>query len=410
MTSDRQSPIPVCASGVAGETDLPIKRVLLVFGTRPEAIKMAPLIQAIEGHPRLQPVVALTGQHREMLNQVIEWFGLIPKHNLEIMRIGATLSELTARAVTGVATIVVDEKPDLVVVQGDTTSAFAAALAAFYATIPVAHLEAGLRTGDLSAPFPEEANRKLISQIAALHFAPTPRARANLLAEGVLSESIVVTGNTVIDALLDTLKRPVLFRDGALAQFVNRPGRLILVTVHRRESWGAPMRSAMKALKDVAAAEPDARFIVPLHSNPRVREVVRDVLADQPRFYLCEPLSYPELAHVLQKSHLVVTDSGGLQEESPSIGKPVLVLRDATERPEAVEAGAAMLVGTNRSAVGAALLGLLRSPAAYSEMANAVNPFGDGQASRRAIAAVEHFFGLGDRVADFDPGGSDRAR
>lgn len=376
-------------------------RVMTIYGTRPEAIKMAPLIAEMRVHAAVEPVVAVTGQHREMLDQVNELFGITPVHDLDLMTHGAGLAEIAARALTSVSDLLTADRPDVVVVQGDTSSAFAAGLAAFYHQIPLVHLEAGLRTGNIYSPFPEEVNRRLTAPIAALHLAPTSTSRANLESEGIVPSTITVTGNTVIDALVRTVDVPVTFRDHRVADLVAAGAPLLLVTSHRRESWGDRMTEAMMGLRDVSIKHPELQIVLPMHRNPVVRRVIEATLLDQPNVLLTEPLGYHEFAHVLRACRLVVTDSGGVQEEAPSLGKPVLVMRETTERPEAVEAGTVKLVGTDRDLVRDETLTLLEDPAAYEAMANAVNPYGDGHAAERGVAAIAQLLGVGERLPEF---------
>jgi UDP-N-acetylglucosamine 2-epimerase (non-hydrolysing) len=372
-----------------------VLKVLVVFGTRPEAIKMAPVVKALEREAdRFLCRVAVTAQHREMLDQVLELFDIRPAYDLDIMRAGQTLFDITERALSGLGRILEVEAPDLVLVHGDTTTTFTAALAAFYLQIPVGHVEAGLRTHNKYAPFPEEMNRHLTAVLADLHFAPTPRARANLLAEGVPAERIFVTGNTVIDALLATVRPDFAFTDPVLRNIDFASHRILLVTTHRRENWGAPLREVYRALREIVLAYPDVVVVFPVHRNPVVRNVVLAELGDLPRVHLTEPLDYLPFANLMARCHLVLTDSGGLQEEAPALGKPVLVLRDTTERPEALEAGTVELVGTCRERVLAATRRLLDDPAAYRRMAEAVNPYGDGRAAVRIVAALAYRFGL----------------
>lgn len=380
-----------------------MKRIAVVYGTRPEAIKVAPLIRALASSTVLQPLIVVTGQHREMLDQVNNLFGIEPQHDLDLMVPGATLAELSSRALSGISTVLLAEKPDALVVQGDTSTAFIAALAAFYQHIPVVHLEAGLRTGNMASPFPEEANRVLASRIATLHLAPTQVSRGNLLAEGIDDAAIAVVGNTVIDALYDALRVPATFDDPSLGDLVASGNRFVLVTAHRRESWGEPMRRAMLGIADSAAAHPDLHWVVPMHRNPIVRDVIEPVLGGVPNVLLTEPLEYHQFTHAMRAAHLLLTDSGGVQEEAPSLGKPVLVMRDTTERPEAVDAGTVKLVGTSRQIIATELGRLLDDETAYNRMANAVNPYGDGCAAPRARAAIEHMLGRGDRLPDFAP-------
>jgi UDP-N-acetylglucosamine 2-epimerase (non-hydrolysing) len=364
-----------------------VKTVAVVFGTRPEAVKLAPVVAELRRHADLRVRVVATAQHREMLDQALAVFGVAPDVDLDLMRPGQMLPDLTARLVTALAGAFDAERPDVVLVQGDTTTAFAGALAAFYARVPVGHVEAGLRSGVPDDPFPEEANRRLVGVLADLHFAPTPRAAANLRREGVPEDRILVTGNTVIDALL-----------GVVRSLPTAPApngrRHLLMTMHRRENWGGPIRDVCAAVREVLDARPDVDLLFPVHRNPLVREEVGSALAGHPRVELAEPLDYGELVRALRDCTLVLTDSGGIQEEAPTLGKPVLVLRRTTERPEAVEAGCARLVGTEKAAVREALLRLLDEPAAYAAMAHAANPFGDGRASERIALALRQRLGL----------------
>ncbi len=371
-----------------------MKKIVTVFGTRPEAIKMAPVVKALEASPHFQCLVAVTAQHREMLDQVLDLFDIRPAYDLDIMQQGQTLFDITCRALTGLEGVLRKERPDMVLVHGDTTTTFAAALAAFYQKTPVGHVEAGLRTRNKYSPFPEEMNRHLTGVITDLHFAPTAGAKANLLAEGVAPEKIVVTGNTVIDAFLSTVRKEYAFDDPILKSVQDDRYRVILVTTHRRENLGEPLRQVYLALRDLVDRYPDVQVVFPVHRNPAVREVVREVLGDLDRVHLVEPLPYLPFAHLIKHSYLVLTDSGGIQEEAPSVGKPVLVLRDTTERPEAVDAGTVLLVGTDRRRVFAVADTLLSDPEAYRRMAEAVNPYGDGQAAARIVQTLAHRFGL----------------
>jgi UDP-N-acetylglucosamine 2-epimerase (non-hydrolysing) len=380
-----------------------MRSVMTIYGTRPEAIKMAPLISALRAHSALRPIVAVTGQHREMLDQVNTLFDIVPEFDMDLMTPGASLSQITTRVLTAASDLLGRVQPDVVVVQGDTSSAFAAALAAFYHQIPVVHLEAGLRTGNIYSPFPEEANRRLTAPISALHLAPTSTSRVNLEAEGINSGSIVVTGNTVIDALHIATGRPVSFADPKVTESVACGRRMLLVTCHRRESWGEKMSEAMSAVRAIAEKHTEVQVILPMHRNAIVREVIEPQLAGLPNVLLTEPLDYHEFAHLLKAAHVVLTDSGGVQEEAPSLGKPVLVMRDTTERPEAVEAGTALLVGTDGDAILRETLRLFEDEAAYAKMANAVNPYGDGSAAARSVAAIAHMQGLGSRLPEFNP-------
>lgn len=375
---------------------------MLVYGTRPEAIKMAPIVTALEASRVLRAEVVVTGQHREMLDQVNSLFGIVPVEDLDIIAPRQTLEQITVRALTGLSAVMRVRRPDAVVVQGDTTTAFVATLAAFYQKIPVVHVEAGLRTANVYNPFPEEINRRLTSQMATLHLAPTPVSRSNLLAENVRPESIVVTGNSVIDALHEIVARRLPYSDPALEAL---SGPVVLVTAHRRESWGEPMARVAQAIGELAARFPTTSFVLPAHLNPVVREVLLPPLRGLANVLITEPLEYGQFCRLMQDSTLILTDSGGVQEEGPSLGKPVLVMRETTERPEAVTAGTVRLVGTDRAAIVEQVARLLTDPAYYATMANAVNPYGDGQAARRSITAIEHFFDLGPESDQFDPDG-----
>lgn len=376
-------------------------RVMTVYGTRPEAIKVAPVLSALADAPDFESVPVVTGQHREMLDQVNALFGIEPVHDLDVLQHGQTLTDITQRVLTRLAPILASDPVDAVVVQGDTTTSMAAALSAFYHRVPVVHLEAGLRSGDLWSPYPEEANRKVISQLAALHLAPTPQSRDNLLREGVPAGTVAVTGNTVIDALLDVVRREPQVSDPAVAEVLARGGRVLTVTTHRRENWGEPMVGVGRALARIADARPDLTVVLPIHRNPTVREAVLPPLEGRSNVVVTEPLSYTDFSMLLAGSHVVVTDSGGVQEEAPSLGKPVLVLRENTERPEAVTAGTVRLIGTDEERVVEETGRLLDDPAAYDAMAHAVNPYGDGHAAPRVLAALRALFGRGERMPDF---------
>ena len=365
-------------------------RVCFTLGTRPEAIKLAPVIRAFQASSKFDTQVVLTGQHREMVAQVMEIFGLRADRDLDIMQHQQTLTDITQRSLQGLEGLFREIQPQIVIVQGDTTTAFAAALSAFYQQIPIGHVEAGLRTNNLFDPFPEEANRRLISQIAQLHFAPTHLAVTNLQQSGVTG-TIYETGNTVIDALLTVAKsQPACDIPGLDWQKY----RTILATVHRRENWGAPLQNIATALLQILDKFPDTALLLPLHRNPTVREPLTQALGNHPRVFLTEPLDYTQLIGAIDRSYLLLTDSGGLQEEAPSLGKPVLVLRDTTERPEAVTGGTAKLVGTDIATITAAASELLSDESAYQAMATAINPFGDGTASAQILSIVEQFFQL----------------
>ena len=368
-------------------------KVMSIFGTRPEAIKMAPVVRELMQHTdEIETRTLVTAQHREMLDQVLHLFHIVPDYDLNIMAAGQTLFDITTRAMMGINEVFQQERPDLVLVHGDTTTTFAGALAAFYHQIPVGHVEAGLRTHDIYSPFPEEMNRRLTGGIATLHFAPTPTAHANLLAEGVPEQRIFVTGNTVIDAL-HHIVRPdyVLPTELAGVDFANH--RVLLVTTHRRENLGEPMRHVYRAIRSIIEQMDDVEVVFPVHRNPKVREIVREELGGIPRVHLIDPLDYEPFANLMARVDIVLTDSGGIQEEAPSLGKPVLVLRDTTERPEAVTAGTVRLIGTDEERVYEETMRLLTEPTAYTLMAEAVNPYGDGEASRRIIEAILYHAG-----------------
>ncbi|MFJ4167924.1 non-hydrolyzing UDP-N-acetylglucosamine 2-epimerase [Paenarthrobacter sp. NPDC089714] len=376
--------------------------VMPIFGTRPEAIKMAPIVNALQNSAEFDCVVTVTGQHREMLDQVNDLFGIVPDHDLNILQQRQSLSAIMTRTIDGLDKLFTANKPDAVIVQGDTTTSTAGAIAAFYHGIPVVHVEAGLRSGDLFSPFPEEANRKITSQIASLHLAPTSTSRANLLAEGIPAEDVVVTGNTVIDALLTTVDKNVAFSDPKLEELAASKGRILLVTTHRRENQGDAMRGVGRALARIADAEPDLTIVLPAHKNPVVREAVLPAIENKPNVIVTEPLAYGEFTRMLALAHVVLTDSGGVQEEAPSLGKPVLVMRENTERPEAVHAGTVALIGTDEETIVKEVDRLLNQQDAFDAMANAVNPYGDGKAAERTIAAIAELLGVGVRIPEFD--------
>jgi len=364
-------------------------KVMVVFGTRPEAIKMAPVIRELREVKDIDTVVVVTAQHREMLDQVLNLFAIQPDYDLNLMKEQQDLFNITTGVLNGLKEILEKEKPHLVLVHGDTTTTFAAALAAFYMRIPVGHVEAGLRTRNKYSPYPEEMNRTLAGRIAELHFAPTDTARDNLLAESTASFKIWVTGNTVIDALLETVQQDYTF--GPELNRINFDRRLILVTTHRRENWGSGMRNIYQALIDIVNEFPDVEVVFPVHRNPVVRDVAEEMLGGRERFHLIEPLDYEPFANLMNRCYMVMTDSGGLQEEAPSLGKPVLVLRDTTERPEAVQAGTVKLVGTNQQKIYEAAKLLLTDKNEYEKMARAINPYGDGYAARRIVNVIKDF-------------------
>jgi UDP-N-acetylglucosamine 2-epimerase (non-hydrolysing) len=375
-----------------------MKRVMVIFGTRPEAIKMVPVIRVLEARPDHEPVVVATAQHREMLDQVLDLFEIRTDYDLGVSRPRQQLAALTRRALDQLTEVVERERPDCVLVQGDTTTTLVGALSAFYAGVPVAHLEAGLRTGDPQSPFPEEMNRRLTSQLTSLHLAATPRARENLLAEGFASDEIVVTGNTVIDALLWAVRQDRPVTDPLLAAAEAHQGPLLLWTCHRRESWGAPMERVARAVEEIARAEPDLLVVLPAHRNPVVREALLPAVDPLPNVVLGEPTDYWSFCRLIRRSTLLLTDSGGVQEEAPSLGKPVLVTRDTTERIEALDAGVARLVGTDPVRIIHAVTELLHDPAACAAMSRQVNPYGDGYAAGRVVAGVDRL--LDDRHRD----------
>ncbi len=368
-------------------------KTLCVFGTRPEAIKMAPLALSLAADERFDAKVCVTGQHREMLDQVLDLFELKPDHDLNIMKPGQDLTDVTTGILQGMKKVLAEVKPDIVLVHGDTSTTLSATLAAYYQQIPVGHVEAGLRTGNIYSPWPEEANRKLTGALAELHFAPTDRSRQNLLEEGVAPTKIYVTGNTVIDALLEVVHK--LEANSAFQQqfaeqfdFLDANRKLILVTGHRRESFGGGFERICRALHDTAVRHPDTQIVYPVHLNPNVREPVNRLLSDIDNVHLIEPLDYLPFVYLMNRAHLILTDSGGVQEEAPSLGKPVLVMRDTTERPEAVEAGTVKLVGTDVERIVGELHTLLTDKTAYEAMSYAHNPYGDGRACQRILETL----------------------
>lgn len=376
------------------------RRVACVFGTRPEAIKIAPVVLALRESELFDPLVVVTGQHRTMLDQVLGFFEIEPDHDLDLLVPGQTLTEITTRALAGLSEVVERERPDAVLVQGDTATTFTGALAAYYHRIPVAHVEAGLRTGDRYSPFPEELNRLLVSKLANLHLAPTQAAAANLLAEGVAPSGVVVTGNTVVDALLFAIERRSAL--APLLDDVTGDGRrVLLVTAHRRESWGERLRAIGAALAELARGDAGLVVVFPIHRNAAVREAILPAVAGLENVHVVEPLAYGEFVTALTRADLILTDSGGIQEEAPTLGKPVLVLRPATERPEAVHHGSSSVVGTDRDEIVAAVRRVLDDPAVYAAMRPRRNPYGDGRAAERCVGALAWYFGLGPRPDDF---------
>lgn len=371
-------------------------KVMAIFGTRPEAIKMAPVVRELLKHPEIETKVCLTAQHREMLDQVVDLFQLPVDYDLDIMKQGQSLYDITDRVLLGLKEVLEKEKPDLVLVHGDTTTTFSATLAAFYQQIDVGHVEAGLRTGNMYSPFPEEANRRLTSVLTTLHFAPTETARQNLLKENQKDDRIFTVGNSVIDALLATVKKDYVFEDKEL-QDIEEHKRIILVTTHRRENLGEPMRNVYRALRRLVETVPDTEVVFPVHRNPLVRQAVREVLDGVPGVHLVDPMEYEPFTNLMARSAIILTDSGGIQEEAPSLGKPVLVLRDTTERPEAVASGTVKLVGTDEDKVYNTAYKLLTDEVAYREMAESINPYGDGHTSERIVQAILYFYGISEK-------------
>ena len=379
-------------------TERPV--VMVVYGTRPEAIKVAPVIHALEAAEDLDVFTVVTAQHREMLDQVNDIFGIRPDADLNLMAHGQTLNQLASNVMRQMDAVYERERPTAVLVQGDTTTVMSAAISAFNREIPVVHLEAGLRSGDIRSPFPEEANRKLVSQIASTHLAPTDESKRNLLAEGVDGAAISVTGNTVIDALKWAVDHGESFSDPALAR-ISTDARVVLLTAHRRENLGANMVNIGRALRELAQKYPDVTFVWPAHKNPRARETIAPVVDSCENVLQIEPVAYDQFALLIARASIVLTDSGGLQEEAPSLGKPVLVMRANTERPEAVMAGTVKLIGTDSCRIVDEVSSLLNSREAYDRMAKAVNPYGDGNASERVVAALRHALLDGERMPDF---------
>ena len=375
-------------------------RILSVFGTRPEAIKMCPLVKELAARPEIESLCCVTAQHRQMLDSVLEVFDLKPDWDLDIMTPRQTLSTITSKCLTGMDAAIDTLKPDLILVHGDTSTTFAGALSAFSHRVPVGHVEAGLRTYDKYSPFPEEMNRKLVSAIADLYFCPTVNNKNNLLKEGI-TQGLFITGNTVIDALRTTVREDYTFATDELNRLPYEEKKMILVTCHRRENYGEPMKHIMLALRQIAESHPEVEIVYPVHLSPVVREAVDKYLRGAPRVHLIEPLSADEMHNLMSRCYMVMTDSGGLQEEAPSLGKPVLVMRRETERPEAVAAGTVKLVGVVQEDIVTAAERLICDPAAYAAMAHAVNPYGDGHACRRIADAILWHFGRGEQPEEF---------
>lgn len=353
-------------------------KVMIIFGTRPEAIKVAPIIKELEKREETKPIVCVTAQHREMLDQVLEYMEIKPDYDLNIMKQGQTLSEITTRALIGLEEVIREAKPDIVLVHGDTTTTFAGALAAFYNMVPIGHIEAGLRTYNKYSPYPEEMNRQMVSNLTDFHFAPTEEAKENLVKEGKEQNKIYVTGNTAIDALKLTVKEESKTSDD----------KIILLTAHRRENIGSKMENIFKAVKRIAEEYKDIKIIYPIHKNPKVREIAKEILENQKNIEIIEPLEVIDFHNMINKSYLILTDSGGIQEEAPALGKPVLVLRDTTERPEGIKAGTAKLVGTDEHKIYEETKKLIEDKEEYNKMAQAINPYGDGLASQRIVDII----------------------
>lgn len=368
-------------------------KVMTIFGTRPEAIKMAPLVNELKQDDAIETIVCVTAQHRQMLDQVLKIFKIVPDYDLNIMKERQTLPQITSNVLTGIVNVIEDAKPDIVLVHGDTTTTFAGALAAFYSKTRIGHVEAGLRTGDKYSPFPEEMNRKLVGSMADLHFSPTENNKNNLLKENISEDGIYVTGNTVIDALKTTVNSSYVFATPSLKE-VDFNKRIILVTAHRRENLGEPLRNIFNGIRKIAEEYDDVEVVYPVHLNPAVQEPAKEILGNLKNVHLIEPLDVQELHNLMERSYMVMTDSGGLQEEAPALGKPVLVLRQETERPEAVEAGTVRMAGTDEKKVYELAKLLLDNEEEYEKMNKAANPYGDGKASMRIVKAIKYYFGV----------------
>ena len=381
------------------------RKVMAVFGTRPEAIKMAPVVKELQAHPEwFETIVCVTAQHRQMLDQVLSAFAIEPNHDLNIMQERQTLADVHIRALEGLGQVIAAERPHMLLVHGDTATTFAGALAAFYHQVAIAHVEAGLRAYNKYSPWPEEMNRCLTDVLADVMLAPTLNNRENLLREGVAPEKIYVTGQTAVDALLLTLQDEYRFTVPGLAAFDFTGKRVIAVTAHRRENYGEPFRQMFTAMRELVDAFPDTFLIYPVHLSPAVREVAQPLLLGHPRIMLIDPVPYPDMVHLLKRSYLVLSDSGGLQEETPSLAKPLILMRDTTERPEGVAAGTVIVAGTSQQRIYDEAARLLADAGVYRAMAQRANPYGDGQAARRCVQAIAHFFNLSARPDEFKPG------
>ncbi len=375
-------------------------KVLTVFGTRPEAIKMAPVIKEMRKRPEIDCKVLVTAQHREMLDSVLDIFDIKPDFDLNIMKHGQTITDITSRVMYGCEEVFTKYRPDIVLVHGDTTTTFAAGLAAFYAKIPVGHVEAGLRTDNIYSPYPEEMNRRLTTRLASYHFAPTILNKENLVNENVSRRDIVITGNTVIDALLSVVKKDYKFGSDMLDKIDFDTKKVVLLTCHRRENWGEPMNNIFKACNELVLENPDLHLIFPMHMNPIVRDSAKEFMGDNDRISLIEPLEYEPFANLMSKVYMIMTDSGGVQEEGPALGKPVIVLRTETERPEAVEAGTVKLVGVDKDKIYQVGTRLIRDSSYYESIANAINPYGDGKAAARITDHILYKFGIINKEVD----------
>lgn len=371
-------------------------KVMSIFGTRPEAIKMAPLVKKLQETEEIDSVLCVTAQHRQMLDMVLDLFELKPDYDLDIMEHGQSISDITVKVLKGMENILQEVKPDIVLVHGDTSTTFVGALAAFYQQIPVGHVEAGLRSGNIYSPYPEEMNRKLTTNLASLYFAPTTGNYDNLIKENITSEKIFITGNTVIDALLQVVKEEYVFDNPLLNGIDYRNKKVVVMTCHRRENWGEPMENIFKAVVDIKERHKDVEIIFPVHLNPKIRELAKDIMGNMEGVHLIEPLDYEPFVNLLNKAHLILTDSGGIQEEAPALGKPILVLREETERPEAVGAGTVKIVGVDGDKIIKEVEELLSNPKSYSQMANATNPYGDGRACERIVDALKYHFKITD--------------
>jgi len=367
-------------------------KVMTLFGTRPEAIKMAPLVKALEAEPEIESVVVVTAQHRQMLDQVLELFEITPKHDLNIMKAGQTLSEITSRVLLGVEEVLKYEKPDIVLVHGDTSTTFTGGLAAFYQQIPVGHVEAGLRSGNIYSPYPEEMNRVLTTRLAEIHFAATEGNVDNLLREGIDPQAIVKTGNTVIDALMSVIDASYTFEDNRLNKIDFESQKVILLTAHRRENLGEPMENIFGAVRRIVDDFQDVELIFPVHMNPAIRQIADKHLANHPRIHMIEPLEYEAFANLQSRCYLIMTDSGGIQEEAPALGKPVVVLRTETERPEAVDAGTVVIAGVDEENIYKVTSQLISDKSFYNKMAESTNPYGDGHACARIVDALKNWY------------------